>query len=191
MTGHFHHEFLTVDAVLASGGVTARVDAVALCWLKAERQMRKLLTNAVFQSQGFNYTHIPALREVLAGKRSIYFQHCMLGYERIIERPLSNLIGPAYPELGNEMSTFAAHRNKLFHGQLTAARLNEFELDRAIGNIRRWCEKLADAAQNSYGYDGFGRNSFRKTAPKPLPNELQNVAEYDAFLTGLVRELKV
>lgn len=42
-------EFVTVDAVHGSGGVTNGVDACALTWIKTEKHLRRLFSFLVFR----------------------------------------------------------------------------------------------------------------------------------------------
>lgn len=42
-------EFATVEAIWHSGAETRRVDALLLCWIKYEKQLRRLFCFLVFQ----------------------------------------------------------------------------------------------------------------------------------------------
>ena len=68
----FEHEFRTVDLIVGSTCETRGVDAFTLSLIKAERQMRKLVTYLVYQFPCFSESDIPGLRDAL-GKNIIAF----------------------------------------------------------------------------------------------------------------------
>jgi hypothetical protein len=69
MTADYATEFETVDIVIKSGAETSGVDAFALALIKAERQIRKLVTHLVYQFPCFGPSDVPSLRQALATSR--------------------------------------------------------------------------------------------------------------------------
>jgi hypothetical protein len=84
------------------------------------------------------------------------------GFDSLSPRSLEELLGDDYTTLNHGLVKAGRHRNKIFHGQLTAERLSRDELCSYIADIRCWCDALARATLAELHYDGFERNSFRK-----------------------------
>lgn len=182
----YAQEFETVDLVLSSNAETRGVDAFALALIKCERQIRRLLTHIVFQYPCFGCSEIPALRSSLSGNRKVYFEGFIRGFDTIYPRSIRDLIGPRYDQLRPRLDEAIDHRNKIFHGQLTSKELNRDDLLGYVADIRSWCEALADAALAEIGYDGFARDSFRKSESTRLWErckiQLTDVATYEQFI---------
>ena len=84
------------------------------------------------------------------------------------------------------MREASGYRNKIFHGQVTDGNLKRRDFEQLVSDMRSWCETLADSATLAVGYDGFGRNSFRK-GPSPdlwqqYKEPLADLASYEAFI---------
>jgi hypothetical protein len=184
-------EFATVDLLLASSAETRGVDAFALSLIKAERQLRRLLTYLVFQSPEFESSDISRLREALAENRRIYTDGFIRGIDELLPVPLGQLVGSEYPRLYERLQEALSYRNKIFHGQLTDRNLSRDDLLALIRDLRQWCTVIANAASNAIGYNGFARNSFRKsTLPEMstgLKRTFRHVDEYKSFLHELER----
>lgn len=183
----YEQEFETVRIVQSSSAETRGVDAFALALIKAERQVRKLLTYLVYQSPSFGVADIPALRSTLGANRKVYFDGFILGFNTISPRSLEQIIGAEYQSLLLQINEAIKYRNKIFHGQLTNSKLSRTDLEGLISSISRWCELLADGAKREIGYDGFERGSFRKSATQNfhahlsnLPNSVQDYASFIA-----------
>lgn len=179
-------EFKTVDAVIASRGETHGVDAFALSLIKSERQARKLLTHLVYQFPAFSRGDASALRATLEGNRRVYFDGVLSGFDALYPKSIETLVGADFQRLRQRLDTAADQRNKIFHGQLTALSLSRHDLLSFVTDLRSWCEQLAAGTIAEFGYDGFGRNSFRKsTKPelwKRFKIQLSSVADYEAFI---------
>ncbi len=158
----YAQEFETVDLILSSNAETMGVDAFALALIKCERQVRRLLTHVVFQYPCFGYADIPALRSALSNNRKVYFEGFIHGFDAIYPLSIRYLIGQDYDRLLKQLDEAIVHRNKIFHGQLTAKWLSRQNLLDYVSDIRSWCKSLADSAFAEIGYDGFARDSFRK-----------------------------
>jgi hypothetical protein len=187
MTAGFKEEFSTVDCVLASGAETAVVDAFALSLIKSERQVRKLFTYLVYQSAAFSPKDATRLRQALAANTRVYFEGIVCGLNALSPVTIRQLVGPEYPRLWPRFKEFCQHRNKIFHGQITAQGLSRSQLFKNVTHIHVWCSSLAAGADRELGYDGFGRNSFRKSSVPDLQKSLRvsigNVREYGEFIS--------
>lgn len=183
-----HEEFATIDTLLASDAETRGVDAFALALIKAERQMRKLFTYLVFQSGAFASADVAGLRNALAA-RKVYFRHFMSAWDELYQRPLKEIVGADHDRLRGVLKEAIEHRNKIFHGQLTTKYLSREELIAYVVQIRCWCGTLAAGAQQEVGYDGFGRNSFRKAVDAGLASRLltkmTSIQDYESLLAKM------
>lgn len=183
------NEFATVDLVANAGVATSGIDAFALSVIKAERQIRRLFTNIVFQCPAFTRADVPALRTALWERKRCYFEGFLRGIDGILPTPLDQLIGAPYQSLRLSIDDAIEVRNKVFHGQLTDQSLGQPDLLAHVGNVRAWCQAIADAGTQAVGYDGFQRNSFRKgraEVAQTFNRTLPNVAEYQRFLRDWV-----
>lgn len=111
-------EFATVDLVLASCAETRGVDGFALALIKAERQMRKLVTYLVFQSPAFTCNDIEELQAALRA-RKIFFGHFLEAWDELSPRSLRDLVGAEHDRLRHSLDEVRGLRNKIFHGQVT------------------------------------------------------------------------
>lgn len=181
------NEFATVDLILASDAETRAVDAFALALIKAERQMRKLFTYMIFQSDAFDSDDVASLRGALTARR-VYFSDFVAAWNRLYARPLKEIVGSDFDRLEDALVKAIEYRNKIFHGQLTKKYLSREELIECVAQIREWCRIVAEGAQLEIGYDGFNRNSFRKsggTLKGPLVAKLASIRDYEQFLAEM------
>jgi hypothetical protein len=186
MTAHYIEEFETVDLLVKSKAGTRGVDAFSLSLIKAERQIRKLVTHLVYQFPCFGPSDVPNLRQTLYNNRCVYFDGFEKGFDALYPHSVSNLIGPEYQRLKDRIGEATGHRNKIFHGQLTSKCLSRADLEGYVDDIRAWCAALANGADGEFHYDGFGRNSFRKAAAADLSKRLKvqigSNADYEQFV---------
>jgi hypothetical protein len=187
----YAQEFETVDLILASNAETRAVDGFALSLIKCERQMRRLLTHLVFQYPCFGFADVPALRSSLSSNRKVYFEGFVRGFDTIYPRSIGDLVGQDYGRLRSRLDEAIDHRNKIFHGQLTSKSLTREDLFEYVSDIRSWCKALADAALAEIGYDGFRRDSFRKSHGTKLWErcklQLTDVNAYTQFIQQYVQ----
>lgn len=166
MLSAIDQEFETVDLILKSDSETMSVDAFCLTWIKFERQLRKLTANILFQASAFaepDQETKKALRDALLAKNNIKHDHFIGGIRKLTSLSMKDLIGERYKELRKSIDKAYVFRGKIFHGQQTGFNLNRTELIATQGNVREWCSILAKESSARFGYDGFGRNSLRKT----------------------------
>ncbi|MBI4218917.1 MAG: hypothetical protein HY682_02155 [Chloroflexi bacterium] len=182
----YPEEFATVDLIVASSAETRGVDAFALSLIKAERQIRRLVTHLIFQLPAFGPGDVAVLRETLADSRYVYFDGFVLGWDALYPRSVRELVGPDYDRLWARVVEAIDYRNKIFHGQLTKKNLSRQDLLAFVKDIRTWCAGLADNALAEVGYDGFGRNAFRKSALPEIWRRfkvaIDSVEDYKTFI---------
>jgi hypothetical protein len=157
------------------------VDAFALSLIKAEKQARRLVTYLVYQHPWCDSTTVPALKKALEGSTKVYFNGLVKGWNALYPRSVEQLVGSEYKRLRGRLDEATKYRNKIFHGQLTSKGLSRAELRALVQDIRSWCDALGNSAQAEVGYDGCGRNSFRKAK-----NAAALCASYKTPLADLV-----
>lgn len=179
-------EFLTVDLILNSCAETRGVDAFALALIKVERQIRKIFTHLVFQSPSFSSADVDSLRSTLNGFKHIYFEGLERGLNALYPVSVEELVGLSHAVLRARITEAQRYRNKIFHGQLTGPGLTRDDLVELTNSLRSWCKALAKGAQTEFSYDGFARNSFRKSEIPDIASRLSeqftNVGDYEAFI---------
>lgn len=65
-------EFATVEALWLCAGTTRRVDALLLCWVKYEKQLRRLFSFLVYQHPQVTQATIESVVTALAGNDKLY-----------------------------------------------------------------------------------------------------------------------
>jgi len=122
----------------------------------------------------------------LAANRFVYFDGVLGGFELLSPLSLRELVGQEHDRLRDRLRVFSKHRDKIFHGQLTEEGLSRDRLLEDLAEIRLWCRSLAAGATRELGYDGFGRNSFRKASIPGLEERLRfrigSLEEYAEFI---------
>ncbi len=88
MTANYAQEFETVEIVINSTARTCGVDAFALSLIKAERQIRKLVTHLIYQFPCFGPGDILSLRQTLVNNRHVYFDGFVDGFNVLYPRSI-------------------------------------------------------------------------------------------------------
>lgn len=183
---NYETEFQTIDLLLNSSAETRGVDAFALSLIKAERQLRRIVTHLVYQFPCFSEETIPALRECLAKTRSVYFEGFERGFDELYCSPLRELVGHQFDGLRHRLIEAISYRNKIFHGQLTRDRLSRQDLISIVADIREWCSTVADVCEAEFSFSGFDRDSFQKSVVKDLSQrfnlQIASIDEYERFI---------
>ncbi len=180
-------EFLTVDLLIESDASTRAVDAFTISYIKAERQMRKLFTYLVYQSSGFSKKDIKHIKKVINEDGRLYFQHFIKGFDLMSPKSLSELIGEDYNKYLKDFERYKSYRHKIFHGQLTNSSLTRSDLEKVVQSVKFWCKLIAKNAEKEIGYDGFKRNSFRKSKLKfNLKDQIEDISD----LKKLLKQIK-
>ncbi len=184
---NWSEEFRTVSLIVKSSAETRGVDAFALSLIKAERQIRRLVTHLVYQFPCFGPTDIVRLRETLGNNKRVYFEDFVRGFDALYSRSVRELVGAEHDRLRGCLDEAIKHRNKIFHGQLTLRYLTREDLLAYVTDIRLWCRQLAEGAFGEFAYDGFARDSFQKSQVPELYRrfkvQLLSVETYADFIS--------
>lgn len=182
----YSKEFKTVELIVNSSAETRGVDAFALSLIKAERQIRKLVTHLVYQFPCFGSGDRDRLKETLYSNRTVYFEGFIKGFDAIYPISIKNLVGTEHDLLLSSIFEATKYRNKIFHGQLTQNYLTRDQLFHYVTDIRIWCNNLAQSTLTEFRYDGFARNSFRKSEIPELWKcfkvEFRGIEDYANFI---------
>jgi hypothetical protein len=154
-------EFATVEAVLNSDGPTRRVDALLLCWIKYEKQLRRLFSFLVFQHPKFTESTLDSVISALVKNKHLNPETFTKGINQLKVRSVSDLLGTKYSALNTEISRIRRYRNKLMHGQITGQNITSRQIERDISYLIDRIETLAMAADSEFGYDGIRPNTYR------------------------------
>ncbi|RWE30478.1 hypothetical protein [Mesorhizobium sp.] len=184
-------EFETVDLILKSDARTKSVDAFCLTWIKFERQLRKLTANILYQATVFqesDRTAKEALRAALLAKNNIKHDHFMGGIRKLTGQTMKDIIGDRHKELRKAVNLAYGFRNKILHGQQTGQNLDKEQLVSSQNYVRDWCTLLAREGTARFGYDGFARDSLRKTHRALLVGSVDQAIEptgWEGFVAAL------
>ena len=191
---NYKHEFGTVELLINSEFETKGVDAFTISLLKAERQIRKIFTYLVYQHPRYNGTYDALqLRKVLFENGQMYFDNFIVGIDSIYQKSIEDLYGEDYKKDLEILKDLLKERNKIFHGQITNKFLSTEQLIERVESIKKWCRKLADKFNEEIGYDGFERNSYRKSGRELLLKnieEFETIENYSNFLKRIDRSKK-
>ena len=155
-------EFVTVDAVLATRGATRCVDAFALTWIKAEKQLRRLFCFLLFQSQHVSDANRQQYEVVIVQNRDLYFDSFVACFNALSPKLLRDLVGSEYDQFVKNIHRMRDYRGKVIHGQVSGQGITSRQLQGDIALLRTWIEAVARVCQRELGYDGLGRNTYRK-----------------------------
>jgi hypothetical protein len=155
-------EFVTVDAVLGTRASTRCVDAFALTWIKAEKQLRRLVCFLVFQSQDVSDSNRQEYEAVIVENRDLYLNSFITCFDALSTTSLRDLVGSDYDEFLENIRRMRDYRRKLLHGQVTGQRLTSRQLEDDVTFLRTWIETVARVCGRYLGYDGIGRNTYRR-----------------------------
>ena len=182
-----HNEFKTVEILVNSSCTTGRTDAFVIAWVKSERQVRRIFSYLIYQYPTFEKKDVPSLIQAIASKNNLYFNDFIVGFNRLYPKTYKDISGTSYDSLKADLDRINGFRNKIFHGQPTGHGLTTNQLRIEIEKIQDWCFEVAEKMQSEIGYDGFTRNSYRKSANENLASsckmQIENLDEFKAFLT--------
>lgn len=191
MSSAIEQEFETVDLILKSDARTKSVDAFCLTWIKFERQLRKLTGNILYQASVFpacDRAAKEAMRVALLAKSNIKHDHFIGGIRRLTGYTMKDIIGDRHKELRRAVNQAYVFRNKIIHGQQTGHKLDGRLLAASQGDVREWCEIVAKEGIGRFGYDGFGRDSLRKTNRADITASVDKAIKdngWEAFVKSL------
>jgi len=168
-------EFQTVEILWSSKARTRRVDALALSWIKYEKQLRRLFSFFVFQNPKISSLQLDEVISTFAENRNLYPETFISGIRALGVTPIADLMGDAYIKLWPEIKRIKRYRNKILHGQNTGESVKSETLERDVILLVEWIAALARASDAAFGYDGLKRNTFslaktaRVTVTKDYP----------------------
>ncbi len=181
-----HNEFKTVEILVNSSYTTGRTDAFVIAWVKSERQVRRIFSYLIYQYPTFEKKDVPSLIQAIASNKYLYFNDFIVGFNRLYPKTYKDIIGTSYDLLKADLDRINGFRNKIFHGQPTGHSLTTNQLRIEIEKIQYWCFEVAEKMQSEIGYDGFTRNSYRKSANENLASsykmQIESLDEFKAFL---------
>ncbi len=99
----------------------------------------------------------------MAKNKKIYSKHFIIGIDSILENSFESVYGELYKNDIEAINKLYPYRNKIFHGQISGESLKESDLLEKVDLIKSMVSKLFTAFWNLIGYDGFSRNSLRKS----------------------------
>lgn len=185
LSGH-QREFGSIALLLEWSGPTAGVDAMCLSIIKAERQMRRLMTHAVFQSTAFDRSDVPALRELLTSQKSIYFRHLRQIFESVAAFSVAEAFGSSAEPYEQDLVLLQSYRNKLFHGQLTIDSLSRDELVALTRRVAEWCAVLGQACDQAFGYAGFASSYVKLKRPGLVTSASEAIPNFETYQRLLI-----
>ena len=121
-------EFETVEILWNSKSKTRRVDALALSWIKYEKQMRRLFSFFVFQHPQISSEKLDAVISAFAENRNLYPETFAVGIRALGVTPIPDLMGDTYRKLWPEIKRIRRYRNKILHGQNTREKIRSGNL---------------------------------------------------------------
>ncbi|KVS41433.1 hypothetical protein WK43_22890 [Burkholderia ubonensis] len=158
---------------------------MTLSIVKLERQLRRLFTHLVFQCDAFDDQSVPDLLATLEKFGDVNVTGFIKGIDALAPFSVADMVGETYGEMRVKLKEIYKVRNKVFHGQLSGLCLDQDQLLEMGETVRRWCKLLATGALDHVGYDGFERDSFRKS-DKALTagyrEQFDCIAAYKAFI---------
>jgi hypothetical protein len=182
-------EFATVEALWHSNGATRRVDALLLCWVKHEKQLRRLFSFLVYQHPRVTSTTVESIVSVLVNNNKLYPETFMKGIEELQVASVPQLLGDKYATLEPEMRRIRGYRNKLMHGQITGQKITSPQIERDVHHLIDWVATLAASADAKFGYDGIRRNTYRAAKATSISAvaryPFNSAAEFKAWLKGV------
>lgn len=186
----YKKEFDIIDYICLSDYETRGVDAFSLALIKSERQLRKIFTFLIFQSPYFNKENSKILIKTLAKNKKIYSKHFIIGIDSILENSFESVYGELYKNDIEAINKLYPYRNKIFHGQISGESLKRSDLLEKIDLIKRWCQNCSLHFENLIGYDGFSRNSLRKsTKIINLQINIESEEELEKFIKSLLQNI--
>ncbi|HWP93382.1 MAG TPA: hypothetical protein VNN20_14405 [Thermodesulfobacteriota bacterium] len=94
-------------------------------------------------------------------KRNLYPETFIAGIKALGVTTVPELLDERHAKLWAEICRIKKYRNKLIHGQITGQGISSAQLEQDTLWIIEWISCLAQAAENTFGYDGLKRNTYR------------------------------
>jgi hypothetical protein len=187
----FEQEFATVNTLLSGTASTRRVDSLTLCWVKMEKQLRRLFSFLVFQSPAFSRSTGDGIVQAVAERRDIFYVESIRLIDSILAKPMSSVVGSPFVRLRPELDRIRKYRNKILHGQPTGMKITARELEKDIDILKEWVLAVGSGYVSECGYDGLGRGSFKKATVSSVgrvSRTFGTIAELRAHIDGTLRK---
>ena len=160
---NFESEFEVSAYLLNSNNESRAIDSFSLSLLKIEKQIRKIFTHLIYQYECFKPSDNKKIINILSANKNIYFRHLIIGINLIYFKEIKDIYGVGYEVDYNYICNLKNFRNKIFHGQLTGQELSRTELTEFVTIMKRWSKQISESFQDEINYDGFERNSLKKS----------------------------
>ena len=160
-------EFATVEAIWNTQAETRRVDALALSWVKYEKQLRRLFSFFVFQHTNIIADNLDDTIAAFAGNSKLYPETFIAGIEALGLKSLPQMLGEDHGKLWPEIERIKDYRNKIMHGQLTGQKIQSPQIERDVIVLVDWISAVANSADAEFGYDGLKRNTYKIAKSHP------------------------
>lgn len=184
-------EFETVDLLLYSQSLTGRTDAFIVAWIKREKQVRRIFIYLIYQYPAFSRKDVKGILNVIASKPDLYFEGFVKGFDALYSKTFQEIVGDHFDRLHSELARTENYRNKILHGQPTGKSLTAGQLTDEVNLIRDWCAFVSVGMATEIGYDGFTRNSFRKSATRNFSNRYKvKIADINELNTFIDRHMR-
>ena len=184
-------EFATVEAIWQSSAKTRRVDSLILCWVKHEKQLRRVFSFLVYQHPKITKDNITTIIDAFAKNRNLCPETFIRAIKGLGVKPIPDLVGQQHAELASELARIKKYRNKLIHGQVTGYSIQSNQLEHDVKFLVRWVAALATGADTAFGYNGLTRNTYREAKANAniavAAYPFKTPAEFQAWLEGLPR----
>jgi len=182
---NFESEFEVIEYLLNSNNESRAIDSFSLSLLKIEKQIRKIFTHLIYQYEWFKPSDKIKIINILSANKNIYFRHLIIGINLIYFKEIKDIYGVGYEVDYNSISNLKNFRNKIFHGQLTGQELNRTDLTEFVAIMKRWSKQIAESFQDEINYDGFERNSLKKSKKDfstLLKYKITNMEDFEKLL---------
>ena len=185
---NFESEFEVIEYLLNSNNESRAIDSFSLSLLKIEKQIRKIFTHLIYQYECFKPSDNKKIINILSANKNIYFRHLIIGINLIYFKEIKDIYGVGYEVDYNYICNLKNFRNKIFHGQLTGQELSRTELTEFVTIMKRWSKQIAESFQDEINYDGFERNSLKKSKKdfsSLLKYKITNIEDLEKLLTEM------
>ena len=185
---NFESEFEVIEYLLNSNNESRAIDSFSLSLLKIEKQIRKIFTHLIYQYECFKPSDNKKIINILSANKNIYFRHLIIGINLIYFKEIKDIYGVGYEVDYNYICNLKNFRNKIFHGQLTGQELSRTELTEFVTIMKRWSKQIAESFQDEINYDGFERNSLKKSKKDfctLLKYKITNIEDLEKLLTEM------
>jgi hypothetical protein len=183
-------ELESIRLLLGSKSETRGVDAYCLAIIKVERQARRLATVFVRACiDPIDNVKRHQIDESLSNR--LYFKHLVALFNSLSTTNMQALAGRTSWSADRAMLEDAHdHRNRLFHGCRTGAKLNQGQLYEKVEALCGFVQRVGTSAHALVGFDGcydtWSADLSRVRTARINPPPFLNVGE----LAGYLNELK-